>query len=170
MSAGAVTVFDAASSETPHEVHTEPDATLGDLRGLICSLALPSVETAYAQPGMRVAICHDGHVLGQEQDDATLLALGVLEAPVVVVLPLRDRTPLVQNKVPASAVQGTDAATPAHAPPQESVEPQQPEARTPAAVRETQPADAVCRICFGTAHENGAGPLISPCRCIGSMK
>ena len=32
------------------------------------------------------------------------------------------------------------------------------------------PADAVCRICFGGSHENGAGRLISPCRCAGSMR
>ena len=30
--------------------------------------------------------------------------------------------------------------------------------------------DAVCRICFGSAFENGAGRLISPCLCSGSMR
>jgi len=32
------------------------------------------------------------------------------------------------------------------------------------------PPDAVCRICFSAAYENGAGRLISPCRCTGSMR
>ena len=32
------------------------------------------------------------------------------------------------------------------------------------------PEDAVCRVCFGSAYENGAGKLIAPCMCDGTMK
>ena len=85
-----VSIVDTEAADSSHRVETEPDSTLGNLRGLICSMPLPSVERSFTDP-MRthVAICHDGQLLGDESDDATLLALGVIEAPVVVVLLLR---------------------------------------------------------------------------------
>eukprot|EP00966_Prymnesium_polylepis_P298818 6904960-Prymnesium_polylepis.1 len=88
-----VTVVDSAAPDAaPHEVSADPETTLSELRGLVCSLPLPSVERVF-EDSSHLAVCHDGALLGPEQDESTLLALGVEAAPVVVVLPMKTRAP-----------------------------------------------------------------------------
>ena len=43
-----VSIVDTEAADSSHRVETEPDSTLGNLRGLICSMPLPSVERSNA--------------------------------------------------------------------------------------------------------------------------
>ena len=154
----------------------EPDFTLADLRGLIFSIPLPTASCA-ASSNTRLGVCFDGRLLTEEEDEVTLSELGVLDAPVVVVLAVRHEDPPTyptSNRAPAKSNKSAQSPAP---PPTASPDTAQPERSSSESappnippVTTTQPADAVCRICFGGPNENGAGRLISPCRCAGSMR
>ena len=173
-----------ASDTSPSSLGVEVAATttFGELRALLLSLPTPS-----AQPGLRV--CHDGRLI-EADEEVTLLQLGVLECPVVVIagppVPKSSRwLPSFAAQRPASAAAtaapaastAAAAAAAASTPPPTSeaatghtpdVGP--PRASTPPDEDRGPPPDAMCRICFGSAYENGAGRLISPCLCSGSMR
>ena len=162
-------------------VEIDESTTPSQLHALVLSLPLPS-----ASVGCR--ICHDGKLLDAEDDDTLLYNHpGLLEAPIIVVVgPAPQRRGFFdslqaqpsQRSVPqqvaavvsASApMQGaTQVTTPPR--PRTSISPPPPPPPPPPPAEEGPPADAVCRICFGAAHEDGLGKLISPCMCSGSMR
>ncbi|KAL1521496.1 hypothetical protein AB1Y20_021158 [Prymnesium parvum] len=161
-----VAVVDASAPGTKMYVDADSDTTLGELRALCCSLPLPSAQTALSTQGRRLVLCHAGALLPQDDDDVTLHALGLLDVPVVVIL-TQPAAPAAPHEPPAAAAAEKEAEERAEA--EETVG--EAEERRPA--REDSPAasaEAVCRICFGAPFENGAGRLISPCRCTGSMR
>lgn len=135
----SLSVVDVLLPREACELSVDERTSLGELRGLCASLCLPSARRFLTTPGRRIFICHDGCVLDAD-DETELRTLGVLEAPVVVIL---------TRSVPSDPKPSPPLS------PQQQEEPQE---------------EAVCRICFGSSYENGAGRLISPCRCIGSMR
>ena len=168
---GVVAVVDARSpGATPSEV-TLDDAeacALGELRALLLSLPLASAQAAMAGgDGSRLAICHDGRLL--EGEERTLHSLGVLLAPVVVIYTPSSSQRRARSPPPAARSQPLHAA---RSPPSATRSP--PGGGEPAAAAPEPdtgpPEDATCRICFGIAYEAGAGRLISPCMCSGSMR
>ena len=154
-----VLVLDAGAAGATAELETSADAPLAELRSLVLSLGAALPAAAAVDGGARLVLCHDGRVLSDDDDETSLAELGVAEAPAIVAL--ASWTHLVDGADAAAAAvaDATDAAdaAAAAAPP-----PRAPRPSTP-------PADAACRICFGAAFENGAGRLISPCLCAGSM-
>jgi len=161
-------VFDALGG-SPEAVDVTEETSLAECRALALSLPLASCEQALEQ-GKVLRLCHDGCVLEAEDEECVSLSqLGVLEAPVVVV---------VAQKAPPMASARGHAETPTTAE-RSATSPEPPPAPaasapalpTPPPARPLEPpADAACRICFGSAYENGAGKLIAPCRCAGSSQ
>jgi drug/metabolite transporter superfamily protein YnfA len=139
--------------------------SLAELRGLLLSLPLPS-----SVPG-RQHICFDGTLLSEDDNGATLAELGVHDAPAIVVTTI-DRS--VQKEPSVSRGRSSPEVDRAVRPPLQQQH-QTPASPPPLAAQEVDdaggpPADACCRICFGSANENGLGALISPCMCTGSMR
>lgn len=92
-------------------------------------------------------VAHNGKML---LDDETMASAGVDEAPVVVL-----------------AVSTRPLETPPPLPQQQPPQPQQPAPPPVPPPPEPPEEDAQCRICYGGAE---AGPLVTPCRCRGTMR
>ena len=153
-----VAVVDALAPDAgPFDVEVDAsDCRLGELRALVLSLPLPSAEAALADGnGEALHVCHDGRLL--VDDERTLESLGILAAPVVVVMAPTHRSPPPPPAAPPASPPASSAAIA-----DDATEPEPPDAGPP--------PDAVCRICFGSAFENGLGRLISPCMCAGTMR
>ena len=140
-----ITVIDLLlPTGAPSTVDADASYTVAELKALILSsLRLPSGTSELMR------LCHDGKLL--EDDEQSLDSAGIAAAPVVVIL-----------SPPANKSQPQQSRSPPPVPP--------PAPAAAAAEPETPPEDAVCRICFGSAYENGLGRLISPCMCSGSMR
>ena len=155
-------VVDALDPDRSAMMEVDEETTLADGRAIALSLPLTSCARALGS-ACKLHLCHDGVVLSaSDENSITLSQLGVLAAPVVVVLAAaRQATPSPAShpSPPPVRAAGADAAATEGPTP----------ART-APADEGPPADAVCRICFGVAYENGAGKLMSPCLCSGSMR
>jgi len=153
-------VVDALDPDRSAMMEVDEETTLAEGRAIALSLPLTSCARALGS-ACKLHLCHDGVVLSaSDENSITLSQLGVLAAPVVVVLAAaRQATPSPASHPSPPPVRAADAAAAEGPPP----------ART-APADEGPPADAVCRICFGVAYENGAGKLMSPCLCSGSMR
>ena len=150
-------VVDAAFPSESASIDVDCDTTLAECRALVLTLALPSSEQFFL-PNREIVLCHDGRVLSSDDEETTTLAeLRVLDAPILVVLSKKvDGVPAstrAELSDPPTVVDSVSASPPA---------------QRNASVVLPPPEDALCRICFGAAFENGAGKLISPCLCSGS--
>ena len=166
-------------------IEVDESTSLAELRALILSLPTESAQKALKDGGeSALRICHDGKFLHGDES-VTLSSLGVLDPPVVVIAsspPIRNASSFLLRRKPAAA-----AAMPTPMPQQQpqqqqqqrqrqpltpppDQQPQQPPASAQPTTAQEPEADAVCRICFGSAYENGAGALFSPCLCTGSMR
>jgi hypothetical protein len=150
-------VYDAAQPDTPAVLDVEDSTTVEECRALVASLNLPSAAAALSGTH-HLLLCFDGKIL--LEDSATLEETGVLAAPVLVAAAVPVVVADAAAAVPAAAAADAPAASSSAA-------------AVPAAAPEddgTPPPEAVCRICFSGAFENELGKLISPCRCIGTMR
>ena len=119
---------------------------------------------ADAPAGARLHVAHHGRMLGDEE---TLGGCGVSDTPVVA---------LAISTRPIAAVTAAASAppTPQPPPPQPQPQPQPqpppppptPTPPTPAPATDDR-GEAQCRICYGGEE---LGPLVSPCRCRGTMR
>ena len=196
----SVAVVDALiPNAQPSSVEVDVTSTCEDLRALILSLPVPSAQSALATAGGNLCICHDGNLLNDDAQTLASAGVFAAPI-VVIIAPSSARRPPRRAASPssmapdlsngnhvsaaavatasataaaaaaastcgsaaASACSATGAACSASA--AESTGDAAPD------LDDGPPADAVCRICFGSAFENGAGRLISPCMCIGSMR
>ena len=150
-------VFDALEPDASSTAEIEQHTTLAECRAIVFSLPLRSCRRAQ-RGDAELLLCHDGRILtASDEDQATLGALGVMDAPAIVVC-----TRSTYSSAPVAT--STDTTPTAAASSNDHHEAQaDSDSNSP-------PADAVCRICFGSAYENGAGKLISPCLCSGSMR
>ena len=174
-------VIDAADESASLTVDIDAETTLLELRHIVASLGQPSC----APHGSHFAVCHDGRLLDESMNDATLEALGVVSCPVVVVVARRPRPTRATStsKAPAVAAAGAPAAAAAGAAPAadaadtggaSSVAAELGRAALDAVAAasttpliQAVPDDALCRICFSGVEE---GRLIRPCLCAGSMQ
>lgn len=165
-----LTVVDVLQQGQPAHVQVDERTTLGMLKNRILSLRLPTPKAVLEGQGF-LRICHDGVCIqdgGDEgSDNVTLGTLGVLSAPVVVIVlgTLNNRRRGARSPAVEAAAAPPEAVAPSAA--SSAARSTTHTEAAPAFSSSEPPADAVCRICFDGV---SAGKLISPCLCTGSMR
>ena len=180
-------VFDA-ESERGSVVTLGGDSTVGCLREALLQLSLPCCARARSK-GNALTVLHDGRILTASA--RTLKDEGVISLPVVVVTAsglsattnhtactgcggAMDNSACkgscATTLLPVGTVHsfGASRALVGRAQRGEGPTGSQDEEGEGAAASATD-EDALCRICYGAANENGLGRLVSPCLCTGSV-